>query len=181
MPQTPNSNAYTLASAAVMTSVTCVLAQVSIPLGPIPLSFTSLAVFLSVYLLGWKMGAVSCLVYLCIGLAGVPVFAGFNGGAAALLGPTGGYLIGFIPMAVVAGIVIEKTQRLWLQLFAMAIGTAITYTLGTIWFCSVTETTFGAAAAVCVLPFIPGDLIKIGIAAVLGRRLKRRLRLHKNT
>lgn len=83
------SKIYGLSMTAVMAAVTCVLAPMSIPIGPVPISFTNLAIYLSLYLLGWKRGTVSYLVYVLIGMVGVPVFSGFTGGMGRLLGPTG--------------------------------------------------------------------------------------------
>ena len=92
----PRSKTYEITITALMTAVTCILAPMSIPIGPVPISFTNLAIYLSLYLLGWKRGTISYLIYLLIGLVGLPVFSGFTGGPAKLAGPTGGYIIGFI-------------------------------------------------------------------------------------
>lgn len=105
------SKIYGLSMTAVMAAVTCVLAPMSIPIGPVPISFTNLAIYLSLYLLGWKRGTVSYLVYVLIGMVGVPVFSGFTGGMGRLLGPTGGYIVGFIPMALIAGAVIDRFRE----------------------------------------------------------------------
>ena len=98
----PRSKTYEITITALMTAVTCILAPMSIPIGPVPISFTNLAIYLSLYLLGWKRGTISYLIYLLIGLVGLPVFSGFTGGPAKLAGPTGGYIIGFIVMAIIA-------------------------------------------------------------------------------
>ena len=90
---------YALTATALMTAVTCILAPLSVPIGPVPISLTNFVIFLSLYLLNWKKGTLSLLIYLLLGLAGLPVFSGFAGGIAKLAGPTGGYIIGFIPMA----------------------------------------------------------------------------------
>ncbi len=92
---------YTMTSTALMTAVTCILGPLAIPIGPVPVSLTPLAVFLSVYILGTKRGTIAYLLYLLIGAVGVPVFSGFTGGLGKLAGPTGGYLIGFILMALI--------------------------------------------------------------------------------
>ena len=95
---------------AVMAAITCILGPLSIPIpiSPVPISLTNLAIYLTVCLLGWKFGTISYLIYLLIGIAGLPVFSGFSSGFAKLLGPTGGYLIGFIPMAIICGFAFEK-------------------------------------------------------------------------
>lgn len=166
---------YTLSITAVMTAVMCVVAPMSIPIGPVPISFTILAIFLALYLLGWKMGTLSFILYLFIGMMGLPVFSGFSGGLGKLMGPTGGYIIGFIPMALLAGFVIEKVNNRAIHFVAMVLGTAICYAFGTAWFCVVTETGIAAALGTCVIPFIPADIIKIVIAMVLGPVLRKLL------
>ena len=171
-----HSKTYEMTVTALMTAVTCILAPLSIPSGPVPISFTNLAIYLSLYLLGWKRGTISYLVYLLIGLVGVPVFSGFTGGLGKLAGPTGGYIIGFIAMAVIAGLVIDNCHNRLLQLLGMIIGTIVCYAFGTAWFCITANYTVGAALAVCVVPFIPADLIKMVIAMIIGPMIKQRIR-----
>ena len=115
---------YAITVTALMTAVTCILAPLSIPIGPVPISLTNLAIYISLYLLGWKRGTISYLIYLLIGLVGIPVFSGFTGGPAKLAGPTGGYIIGFIAMAIIAGLVIDHFHQPWLQLIGMIVGTS---------------------------------------------------------
>ena len=158
---------------ALMTAVICILAPLSIPIGPVPISFTALAIYLSLYLLGWKLGTVSCLIYILLGAVGLPVFSGFSGGIGKLLGPTGGYIIGFLPMAALAGAIIERYHNRFIQFSAMTAGMALCYVFGTIWFCIVMKTTVAAALSACVFPFIPGDMIKIMIALTGGPILKK--------
>ena len=102
----------TIAVIGVLTAVTCILAPLSIPIGDVPISLTNLVIYFGLYILGTRRETVSYIVYLLIGLVGVPVFSGFTAGPAKMFGPTGGYLIGFIPMAVIAGIFIEKSGRI---------------------------------------------------------------------
>jgi len=166
---------YAMVSTALMTAVTCILAPLSVPIGPVPISFTNLAIYLSLYLLDWKRGTLSYFLYLLIGFAGLPVFSGFTGGVAKLAGPTGGYIVGFIPMAIIAGIVIDHCQKRWIQLLGMIVGTAICYALGTAWFCMQAGYTVSAALAVCVFPFIPADLIKMLIAMTIGPEIRKRV------
>ena len=111
----PHSKTYEITMTALMAAVTCILAPLSIPIGPVPISFTNLAIYLSLYLLGWKRGTISYLIYLLLGLVGLPVFSGFTGGPAKLAGPTGGYIIGFIVMAIIAGLVIDNCHKPWIH------------------------------------------------------------------
>ena len=169
------SRTYIMTATALMTALTCILAHMSIPIGPVPISLTNFVIYIALYLLGWKMGTVSYLIYMLIGLVGVPVFSGFSGGVAKLAGPTGGYIIGFTFMAVISGIVIEKSENRLIQILGMIVGTAVCYVLGTAWFCHLMSSTVAEALGLCVLPFIPGDLIKILIAVAAGPVIRKRV------
>ena len=163
-----------IALIAVMTAVTCVLAPLSIPIGPVPVTFTNLAIYFGLYILGMKREVISCAVYLLIGIAGVPVFSGLTGGPAKLMGPTGGYLLGFVPMAIIAGFLIDKSDgKRVLSVIGMVLGTAICYALGTVWFCIQVDTTVVEALGLCVFPFLPGDGIKIAIATYFGPQIQK--------
>ena len=147
-----------------------VLGPMSIPIGAVPISFTNLVIYLTVYLLGAKKGCISYLIYMLLGVVGLPVFSGYTGGIAKLAGPTGGYLVGFILLALISGIVLEKTNRniVW-SFVGMVAGTAIAYLFGTVWFVIQAQCTVGYALSVCVMPFIPFDLLKMVIAIALGK------------
>ena len=169
-----STHTYVMVTTAFMAAVTCILAPLSIPIGPVPISLTNLAIYLSLYLLNWKRGTISYCLYLLIGLAGLPVFSGFSGGIGKLAGATGGYIIGFIPMAIIAGIIIDHFRKRWIQLLGMILGTAVCYVFGTAWFCMQAGYTVSAALAVCVIPFIPGDLVKMVIALTIGPVIRQR-------
>lgn len=152
---------------ALFAAITCVLAPLSIPIGPVPISLTNLVVYFSLYFLGWKKGTITYIVYLLLGLVGIPVFSGFSGGVGKLAGPTGGYLIGFIFMAAIAGLFIEKFKKnVIVCVLGMILGTAVAYALGTVWYCISTGTGVAAALVTCVFPFIIGDLVKMILAAL---------------
>lgn len=170
-----NKKVYTMAVIALMTAITCIVAPLSIPIGPVPISLTNFAIYLALYILGWKKGTVSYLLYLLIGLVGVPVFSGFTGGIGKLLGPTGGYIIGFIPMAIIAGIVIDKFSRRWIQFAGLIVGTAVCYAFGTAWYCLQSGTNAAAALSLCVIPFIPVDLIKMIITIIAAPKIRKQL------
>lgn len=165
-----------LAETSVMTAALCVLAPASIPIGPVPISLTNLVIYASLYLLGWKRGTVSVIVYLLLGAAGLPVFSGWSGGIGKLVGPTGGYLVGFVPMAVIAGLAIERLRSRIAHVAAMIIATAVVYALGTLWFSAQAGMPIMASLALCVYPFIPGDLLKIIAAAHICPIIASRLR-----
>jgi len=178
---------------ALMAAVFCVAGPISIPIGPIPLSLMTLLLFMSIYILGYRYALVACLLYLLLGLAGLPVFTGFQGGFGKLVGPTGGYLIGYLPMVAIAGLFIAmpsrekengsetepKKRSIWMrrvwELIGMIVATAVLYVLGTTWFVISTGTPVGAALLLCVVPFLPGDLIKMVIAVSVGPEIKKRI------
>jgi biotin transport system substrate-specific component len=172
------STTYQLALIGVMTALTCILGPMSVvlPFTPVPISLTNLVVYLSVCLLGWRLGTVSYLVYLLIGLVGLPVFSGFTGGAGKLFGPTGGYLIGFIFMAIVAGLFMERQSRWYFRLLGMILGTLIAYLFGTLWLAYVAKMNFQGALAAGVLPFIPGDLVKMLLILLAAPLIETRIR-----
>ena len=143
---------HDLVLCALCAAVTCILAPLSVPLaGEVPISLATFAVLLSGILLGAKLGGLSQLIYVLLGSVGVPVFAGWTGGIGITLGVTGGYIIGYIPMAFVAGLLYHKFGR----------NESGLYILGTAWFMAQTKMTLAASLAACVIPFLPGDLIKI--------------------
>ena len=160
---------YELVLCAFCAAVTCILAPLSVPLaGEVPISLATFAVLLSGILLGGKLGALSQIVYVLLGSVGVPVFAGWTGGIGITLGVTGGYIIGYIPMALAAGLLYHRfgrnksgIRKYAVMLVSMVLATAVLYILGTAWFILQTGMTLGASLAACVIPFLPGDLIKI--------------------
>ena len=179
---------HRMALCAVMAAVMCVIAPISIPIGPISITGGTLAIYLTTYLLGGVWGTASTLVYLLVGFVGLPVFSNYMGGASRLVGPTGGYLVGYLPMALLAGFVVELTLRrlgdqgkmmrvlaVVLQFLGMVLATAVLYAFGTAWYCVQAGVELQKALGACVFPFIPFDLIKITIALLIGVPIRRRL------
>ena len=161
---------------AVMTAVICVLGPLSVPIGPVPISLAPLAILLAVYVLGTLKGTAACALYLIMGGIGLPVFSGFAGGFAKLAGPPGGYLLGYIFLALIAGWFIHHFyDKVVIQFLGMCLGMAVLYAIGTAWLAYVASMSFGEALAAGVLPFIAGDLIKIACSIVLGRAVNTRL------
>ena len=162
------STTYTLVAIALMTAVICVLAPLSLPIGPVPISMATLVLFLSIYVLGWKKATISVCLYILLGLVGVPVFSGFTGGVSKLAGATGGYIVGYILMS--------KSDKWWLHLLAMVAGEVVLYLIGTVWFCVQAGKTASAALAICVYPFIPLDIVKMVIVVLTGPMISSRLK-----
>ena len=168
---------HRLTLCALLCALCAVLSQIQIPLPPVPLSLSLLAVYLSGLLLGARGGAAAAGVYVALGAAGIPVFAGFSGGFSALLGPTGGFLIGYIPCAYITGALsVRLGGTRSAALFSMLAGTAVCYALGTAHFMLTSGARLSAALASCILPFIPGDLVKMALAAHLAQQLRAALR-----
>ncbi len=167
---------YAITTYAIVAALLCIFGPISIPIGPIPVSLTILIICLSVYLAGMKGALISYVAYLLLGVFGLPVFSGYQGGLAKLVGPTGGYLIGFIPLAIISGIFFEKSKGnlIW-TVIGMVIGIAVDYVLGTAWFVIQMDCEIGYALSVCVIPFIPIDLTKVAIANLLGRLVRKPL------
>ncbi|MBR0276957.1 MAG: biotin transporter BioY [Clostridia bacterium] len=150
-----------------------VASQISIPVSPVPINLATAAVMITGGFLGKKHGTLSVVVYILLGAVGLPVFAAFRGGAGVLAGPTGGYIAGYIAMAFLTGYICHKTDKLLLMIFGMAGATAVCYLLGTCWYVFVTDTPVLSALAVCVLPFIFTDIIKIIVSAVIIKKKDR--------
>jgi biotin transport system substrate-specific component len=146
-----------------------VAAQIKIPLpfSPVPITGQTFAVLLLAALYGSKRGPVTVITYLALGVAGIPVFAGAIAGIAPLIGPTGGYLAGFLAAAYLVGLLSERgwDRKPWSAAVSMIIGNAIIYALGVLWLAYYVG--WGKVLATGVLPFIPGDIIKIGLATML--------------
>lgn len=168
-------NVRQLIFCALFAALIAVFSQVSLAIGPVPISLATLAVMLCGLLLGERMGCLAVLCYLLLGLVGAPVFSGLRGGASALLGATGGYLIGYLPYAALAGLG-GKKGGLGRRFLFLLLGTAACYLLGTLWFMRQSGNSLAASLSLCVFPFLPGDAVKILLAAFLTPRLKKALR-----
>lgn len=165
-----------MAVIALMTAVTCVIAPVSLPIGPVPISLGSFAIYLSVCVLGWQNSTISCLIYLLLGIVGVPVFTGWQAGPAKVFGPTGGYMLGYLLVTIAAGILIERFHyKLWGDIIALILGTVLLYGAGSLWLAYQGHMTFVEALWAGVILFIPGDLVKMVVAVLVGSQIRRQL------
>ena len=167
---------YQMAVTALMAAVLCVLGPLTVPIGAVPISLANFVICLTAWLLGPKFGTLSVAVYLCIGLIGVPVFSGYGAGLAKLAGPTGGYLVGYLLLALIGGLFIEKSNgNPVVSGIGLMLGDAACYVLGTAWFVFQMQCELGYALSVCVYPFIALDLAKIVVSCVVGALLRKRL------
>lgn len=164
---------------------TAVFSQISLPIGPVPISCSLIAVYLSGLFLPVKTAALSQLVYLLLGLIGVPVFAGFQSGAARLAGPTGGYLLVYPVVALflsLAMLLYDKRMagkplaaRTAYIAGALLCALLICYAAGTAWFTVFSGASFQKALALTVVPFIAGDIAKIVLCTVITLSARERL------
>lgn len=154
---------------ALMAALMAVCAWISVPVGDSAVSLQTFAVFLALGVLGGRAGMAACVVYLCIGAVGVPVFTGFRGGIGVLLGPTGGYLWGFL-LAALCYWFLEGRMPRWLT---MALGMAVCYACGTAWYyLAYAGGGLWAVILQCVVPYLIPDAIKISLALMLTDRVK---------
>lgn len=145
----------------------------------VPFTLQTFAVFAAMGILGGKRGTLAVIVYLILGAIGVPVFSGFGAGMGYMLGPTGGYLIGFVLIGL-SYLLITKIfgKKTYVMVTAMVIGLILCYTFGTIWFIFLYERASGPVSLItvlgwCVIPFIIPDLIKIALALVVTKGVGR--------
>lgn len=177
-------NTRELVLCALCAALTCILAPISIPLSAgVPISLATFTVMLSGVLLGGRLGAVSQLIYVLLAAVGLPVLAGWTGGIGIIAGMTGGYIVGYILLAFLTGLIYKPFSRstnmgtrLGFMALGMIVGTVALYALGTAWFMIVTGMTLRASLAACVLPFLPGDACKMAAVLIVAPPIEAAIR-----
>ena len=166
-----------MAIIALMTAVLCILAPISIPIfiSPVPVSLGVLAIYLTAYVLSPLDATISVIIFILLGTFGLPVFSGYSGGLSKLVGPTGGYIIGFLFTVYISSLFIHMKKGIIFDVIGMITGLALCYILGTIWFSYQQGKGFIASLLLCVVPFLIGDAIKIIVAVILGTQINKRL------
>ena len=166
-----------MAIIALMTAVLCILAPISIPvfISPVPISLGVLAIYLTAYVLSPLDATISVIIFILLGTFGLPVFSGYSGGLSKLVGPTGGYIIGFLFTVYISSLFIHMKKSIIYDVIGMITGLALCYILGTIWFSYQQGKGFIASLLLCVVPFLIGDAIKIIVAVILGTQINKRL------
>ncbi|MBU3114397.1 biotin transporter BioY [Clostridium lacusfryxellense] len=166
---------------ALFTSLTAMSAFISIPLGPVPITMQTIFVVLSGLIIGAKLGALSQIIYVILGLIGLPIFSGGRGGLTSIVSPTFGFLIGYIVASYVIGRLTEKNKSLPKIIYAVIVGSLIIYIIGVPYFYVIFTYYLGKgidfyqALKFACLPFIPGDIIKAIISITLAKKLIPRL------
>lgn len=159
---------------ALLAAVICVCAPLSLPVGPVSMTLATFAVYVAAGVCNYKIGTLATLLYIVLGAVGLPVFSGFSGGFGHLVGPTGGYLLGYVLCALLIGLMLDKikwTPRFLIPL-SLLCGTVLCYTFGTLWFMYTMHMGLVASLLVCVVPFLLTDAIKIIVASLLIARLR---------
>ena len=147
----------------------------------VPFTLQTFAVFLCLNILGAKKGIISILIYIFLGVVGLPVFSGFNGGIGALLNVTGGYIIGFVFSALIFWVitsVFNKKSRKIIKIIASFVGLIGCYIFGTLWYVLLyikngDSISFISALTICVLPFIIPDILKIVLSVVISEKINK--------
>lgn len=166
--------------ASLFASLTAVGAFLAIPIGPVPIVLQNMFVYLAGLLLGARWGLASVGIYLLAGACGLPVFAGGLGGIGRFIGPTGGYLIGYLPTVFLIGQISRRVHpRMGFDVLAMICGTLVLYACGVSWLKIVTGMPPTKALALGMYPFLIGDALKIAAAAVIARALRPVLGIEK--
>lgn len=169
-----------ICSIAIMTAITAVMAQISIPMPiGVPLTMQTFAVTLTAIILGARKGMFAMIIYILLGAVGVPVFSNFSGGVYHLLGPTGGFLFSFPVMAWLIGWGIEHKNMKGVFPTMLVFGTVVNLFAGSVYYSFIMKTSLEVALAVCMIPFLPLAVVKAVAAAGLGIKLRRRLRFIK--
>ena len=166
--------------AAMLAAMLCVCGPLTIPIGPIPVSLANFMIYLIGATVGPRLGIVSVLLYLLIGMAGLPVFSGFSGGLPKLLGPTGGFLMGDLPCVFLVGLGTgdaagREAPAVRRILFLLA-GAAVLYIMGTLWYMFLTKNSLWTSVSLCVLPFLPLDVLKMAAAYTISGFLRIKIR-----
>ncbi|NYT19212.1 MAG: biotin transporter BioY [Methanosarcinales archaeon] len=156
--------------ASLFAALTAIGAYITIPLGPIPFTLQVVFVLLAGGMLGSKWGSISMIVYTLLGIAGLPVFSGGASGLGVILGPTGGYIIGFIAAAFVVGFLFEKkrSEKVLINAVYVLMGSVVIYAFGLTHLMVVADMSFMQAITVGFLPFIGGALVKVAVAAYIA-------------
>lgn len=171
---------YNIVLAGISAALIAVCAWIAIPVGAVPITLSTLGIFLILMSEGFKRGTAAIAVYLLLGLVGIPVFSNFKGGPAVLVGPTGGFLIGYIPMALVFALLVKILRvrtmtgfkKILFNILSAVCSEIVLYLFGCVWLMLTSgNKDVMNVLSVCVLPFIIPDIVKITVASLVSQRL----------
>lgn len=176
------SRTYDIISIALTAAIIVVCSWITIPAGAVPFTMQTFAVFVSALLLGSAKGTLAILIYILLGAVGLPVFASFQSGFGVLFGATGGFLSGFIFITLIGGYFARRfNDNIILTATGLIIGLLYCYTMGTVWFMfvyldSTSGTSVFTVISTCVLPYVIPDLIKMYLAVIVTKKVKKVLK-----
>ena len=155
-------------------TVICVTAPFAIPIGVVPITLILFSLALTAFITGSKRAAVATAIYMLIGIIGVPVFSGFKSGLTAIMSPVGGFAFSYIFIALILGQSVKCKRKLSVVLLCAA-ALAVCYICGTAWYMFMTKADVMTALWLCVIPFIPFDILKLLLAYIVGKVVRKRL------
>jgi len=169
-----NAKIKTLTYIAMSIVLNCICSWITVPFA-IPFTLQTFSVFFTLFFLGGTKGTIAIIIYIWMGLVGVPVFSGFNSGIAAFLGPTGGYLIGFIALGIIYAVFTTLFKNnSFSKILSSFLGLIICYIVGTIWYVFVYSKanieSVSMVLLVCVVPYIIPDLLKLSLAYYVAKK-----------
>ncbi len=164
---------FDLTLTALFAVIICVCSWLSIP-SAVPFTLQTFAVFLTLLVLGGKRGTIAIILYILLGAVGLPVFHSFTGGIGILIGPSGGYITGFLLLSLTYWLITKKAgEKLWIKALALLTGLILSYIAGCAQFALVSDVSVKTAVLTCVLPFILPDILKLFLSVILSIRLSR--------
>lgn len=160
---------------ALFTAIICVVAPFCVMIGPVPVTFTLFALALCAFATGSGAAAVSTGIYILTGLVGMPVFSGFKSGLGAVMSPTGGFVFSYIFVVLILGFC-NRVRKKSHVVVLCALSLAVCYTFGTVWYMLMTKADLPAALMLCVVPFIPFDVVKLYAAYKVSKAVRKRMK-----
>ncbi len=154
----------------VLTALLCVIGPLALPIGGIPITLITFVIYVIAASFDPRISITCVVLYIIIGCIGLPVFSGYSGGIVHLAGPGGGFILGYIPMVILIALFRDSTVK---RTLSICISTLILYVCGCVGYMINVDHSLSAVITVCVLPFIPGDMIKIILSLILIPRFKR--------
>lgn len=165
-----------LVVSALFAAIIGIAAQIVINIPPVPFTAQTFALMLTATILGKKYGTISATLYVLMGIIGIPVFHGMMGGIGMIFGPTGGFIVGFIPAAFFIGLFLEKLGHSTINaILANVLGAMLILIVGSVWLKFVSDLSWTAAFKGGMLPFIITDTLKAIVSAILGLTIYNRL------
>lgn len=165
----------------ILTCILCILSPISLYIGIVPITLSTFIIYIIGSITNPKDSLLICILYIFIGIIGIPVFSSFTSGIGAILGPTGGYIIGYIPCILLISVITKLNKKNILVYFSsITLGTIICYLIGSLWYMVYSDVKFAYALLICVVPFIIFDSVKIIVASLVSYLLNNKVSININ-